>query len=308
MTTGALLEISVRTMIEAEEAVADLMERMFGQVPTLYTDERTLVTRVSVFLNRESSWTAARKIKLRAGLQRIRGEGLAVGPTRIRIRRLASQDWAESWKRHFHPLEIARTLLVKPTWSKRQPRRGQALVVIDPGLSFGTSQHPTTRFCLEQLVACRQLAPKASLLDIGTGSGILAIAAAKLGYGPIEAFDFDPLAVRVAGENLERNGVSGLVRLYCRDLRRLRHRPVRQFSVVSANLLDDLLIAERDRILARVRAGGYLILAGILARQFRAVESAYESACCRLLETKTVRDWQSGTFVVAEPVVSDGGS
>ena len=136
------------------------------------------------------------------------------------------EDWAESWKRHFKPIEIGDALLVKPSWSKRRPRKNQAVVILDPGLSFGTGQHPTTAFCLREIVRLKlakergRLArefktrhhadePSAlqSFLDIGTGSGILAIAAAKLGYQPVHAFDFDAEAVRIARANARANRV-----------------------------------------------------------------------------------------------------
>ncbi len=146
------------------------------------------------------------------------------------------EDWAESWKRHFKPIEIrvkarpsaARqsasqppSLLVKPSWSRRRAAKNQAVVILDPGLSFGTGQHPTTAFCLHEIARCRQPGTAQSFLDIGTGSGILAIAAAKLGYAPVQAFDFDPESVRVAGDNARKNRVTGRLKLTRGDLAKL---------------------------------------------------------------------------------------
>ena len=108
---------------------------------------------------------------------------MKIGAGKIEIAKVKREDWAESWKRHFHPIEIGKTLLVKPSWSKKRPAKNQAVVILDPGLSFGTGQHPTTSFCLHQIARGRKNGtPRPSFLDIGTGSGILAIAAAKLGY------------------------------------------------------------------------------------------------------------------------------
>ena len=128
----------------------------------------------------------------------------------MRLNKVPPEDWAESWKRHFKPIEIGGDLLILPSWSKRKPKTGQAVVVLDPGLSFGTGQHATTSFCLNEIVKLRRSskASELSLLDGGTGSGILAIAAAKLGYKPVEAFDFDPVSVRVARANATSNGVN----------------------------------------------------------------------------------------------------
>jgi ribosomal protein L11 methyltransferase len=291
-----LLQIIVATYVEAEEAVAALFERLFGQTPVLYTDEETLITQVSAYLESPRLWTAGKKAALVRGLAQLRAEGLALGPARLRQRRLRAESWVNAWKRHFRPLEIGGALLVKPTWSRRRAEPGQAVVTLDPGLSFGTGQHPTTLFCLGQVVASRARAHPPSLLDVGTGSGILAIAAAKLGYRPIVAFDFDPIAVKVARANARANEVAGQVRILRGDV---RHPPMAaraRFDVVCANLLADLLIAEAGRIAGRVPPEGRLILAGILAREFRPVQAAYEALGLELVRTRVDREWKSGAF------------
>jgi ribosomal protein L11 methyltransferase len=295
-----LLNIAFAVPIEAEVEVAALFERVFGVAPVLYTDEETLVTDVGVYLTDPGAWTSTRQQQLDAGLARLRQTGLPLGRRRLRVRRLRNEDWAESWKRHFRPFEVGAALLVKPTWSRRTPRAGQAVVFIDPGLSFGTGQHPTTRFCLEQIVAARRSSSAPSLLDVGTGSGILAIAALQLGYRPVAAFDFDPAAVRVARANARLNNVGAALRPVRQDLRRLPREPGRRYTVVCANLLDDLLRAERDRIVARLAPRGRLVLAGILDRQFPAVRAAYESAGLRLVADKAAGEWRSGAFVTPD--------
>ena len=141
------------------------------------------------------------------------------------------------------------------------------------------------------------LNPPFSLLDIGTGSGILAIAAAKLGYAPVRCFDFDPESVRVARANAAQNGVAHLVKPVRRDLTKLPHTSATRYHVVCANLIYDLLIAERDRILSRLRPDGVLVLAGILQTQFEKVECAYHWAGLKLIATEVEKEWQSGAFV-----------
>ncbi len=296
MHAGGLIEIAVTTLIEAEAEVAELVERVLRQTPVLYTDEATLVTRVSVYRRLPAGLSAAERGALVAGLRRLRARGCTVGPTRLHTRCLPPRDWAESWKRHFRPLTVGSALLIKPSWSRRRPARGQVVVVLDPGLSFGTGQHPTTHFCLRQLVACRAAGRAASVLDIGTGSGILAIAAVKLGYQPVEAFDFDPIAVRVARENARQNGVASMIRLARRDLTRLSRRGQPRYDVVCANLLAELLIAERARILSRLQPGGRLVVAGVLVPQFAAVQEAYEADGLRLRRALSVQGWRSGLF------------
>ena len=294
-----LLQISVTTMLEAEEAVAALLEQVFHQTPSLYTDEETLVTRVSVFLAPARLWTEARRRRILRGLERIRAAGLPLGPARIQVRRLSPDGWAHSWKRHFRPLDIGGRLLIKPSWNRRAPRPGQSVITLDPGLSFGTGQHPTTRFCLEQVVAARGDGPAPAMLDVGTGSGILAMAAARMGYAPIVAFDYDPVAVRVARANVAANGLTRSLRLLRGDVHRPPEVTRGKFDLVCANLLAELLIEEARRVARWVRPSGRLVLAGILDRQFAEVRGAYERLGLRLLTDGLSGEWRSGAFVWA---------
>lgn len=299
MKRGSLWKISVRTTPEAEDAVVEALGRLFGTMANAHTDLRTGHITVSVYS--ETKPAAPRRLveDWQHTLATLKSCGLSPGPAKLRIEKIRRENWAESWKRHFKPLAIGDALLLKPSWSKRQPKRGQAVVVIDPGLSFGTGQHPTTSFCLHELVRRRRAGARQSFLDIGTGSGILAIAAAKLGYAPVQAFDFDPESVRVARANAGANGLDKL-RISRNDLTKLPTRPQRAYDVVCANLISTLLIAERRRIAARVKSGGLLVLAGILKQEFRLVQSAFEPLHFRLVSQQREKEWASGAFVLAD--------
>lgn len=168
--------------------------------------------------------------------------------------------------------------------------------MLDPGLSFGTGQHPTTAFCLRELVRCGKKEACWSFLDIGTGSGILAIAAAKLGYAPVHAFDFDPDAVRVARANARANGVHNQLRIVRRDVAKLPIQPARQYDLICANLISTLLIAERCRIVAQLKRGGRLVLAGILKSEFLAVQKVFAKLGLKPAASKTEKEWRSGSF------------
>ena len=291
-----LRQISVTTNALAEEVVSALLQREFGQLPSTYIDAATGAITVSVYWALPDAEVAETKAILREGLAETEENGTPVQPGRITIRKVAPKDWSESWKRHFRPIEIGRSLLVKPTWSKRAAKSGQQVVLLDPGLSFGTGQHATTNFCLTQVAAQRRAGAGQSFMDMGTGSGILAIAATKLGYAPVRAFDFDPDCVRIAGENADLNGVANAVKPELADVTKLPRKAKEQFDVVCANLICDLLIAERDRILARVKPGGSLVLAGILATQFSHVVAAFGAAGWKLVKAKTDKEWRSGLF------------
>ncbi len=290
-----LWRISVTTSLEAEDAVTEMLGGLLDAAAAGYFNLETGVSMVSVFRDEKPD---GRKItaEITAGLKNIAACGLNIGAGKIEIDKVKREDWAESWKRHFHPLEIGKTLLVKPSWSKKRPLKNQAVVILDPGLSFGTGQHPTTSFCLNELVRGRKVGTPQSFLDIGTGSGILAIAAAKLGYQPVHAFDFDPESVRVARDNAKKNRVDTKLKLTRGDITKLPLKPARQYDLVCANLISNLLIAEKHRIVNRLKAGGTLVLAGILAVEFHEVERAFASLKLKLVAKSVENEWCSGAF------------
>jgi ribosomal protein L11 methyltransferase len=301
MSKGSLLKISVAISAEAEDAVAEVLREVLREPGSVYHDLELNTFTASVYLPNVADWNTAAQRDLKTGLARVRTSGLDLGPDngRVTVEKVKREDWAESWKRHFKPIAIGTALLVKPSWVKRAPRKGQAVVVLDPGLSFGTGQHPTTRFCLGQLVAAVRAGRKESFLDVGTGSGILAISAAKLGFEVVEAFDFDPESIRVAKVNAAKNRTTKRMRLSRGDLTRLPLKSRRKYQVVCANLIYDLLLAERTRILNRLAPKGTLVLAGILRTQFAEVRAAYESAGLHWVAGRVENEWESGAFVWA---------
>ncbi|HWD93359.1 MAG TPA: 50S ribosomal protein L11 methyltransferase [Verrucomicrobiae bacterium] len=312
-TRGPIWKISINTTPEAEDAVTELLYNSLELPVSSYTDIETGEVTVATYLSWERRRPAGKleslpKIpalpELRTGLQQIQACGLNIGLGKISVQKIRREDWAESWKRHFKPIEIGAALLIKPSWSKRPPKKGQAVIVLDPGLSFGTGQHPTTSFCLQQLATRSSLITRhaaLSLLDIGSGSGILAIAAAKLGYAPVDAFDFDPEAVRIARENARKNRVLRKIHLTRGDVTKLTLRRNKQYDLICANLISTLLVAERARILGRLKTTGVLVLAGILKNEFASVQRVYESAGLRLIASRAEKEWRSGAFVYRRP-------
>ncbi len=291
----SLWKIAVSIPTEAEEAVLELFERVFETPASSYADLESGVSTVTVYFEEQPQLSASQRAELATGFKRIDESGLNVGHPRLSKKKLPRQDWAESWKKHFYPIEVGSALLIKPSWSKQRPKKGQATIILDPGLSFGTGQHPTTEYCLKELVRRRKAGMNQAFLDIGTGSGILAIAAARLGYGPIEAFDFDPEAVRVASANARRNRVLERIHFFEQDVTKLP-RTGAKYAMICANLISNLLIDARKRILARLRDGGVIVLAGILRREFEEVKRAYEEAGLELIKCGVQKEWRSGTF------------
>ena len=289
--TNSLRKLSIEIAPEAEEAVIELLSAVFGQSPSVYSNLERQKTTASVFVSKISP---DHRAQVRNGLANIQRSGLNIGSAHVQVRAMRRENWAESWKRHFKPIEIGDRLVVLPSWSRRKPKRGQAKVILDPGLSFGTGHHPTTAFCLTQIAALRDKEVSQSMLDVGCGSGILSIAAAKLGYSPVIAFDFDPDAVRVARENAKLNGVQ--INIFRRDLTQMPTRTNRRFHVVCANLIYDVLIREREKLLSRLAPDGTLVLAGILKEQFPKVQRSYCAAGLKLVASRTAKEWRSGAL------------
>jgi len=303
-----LWKISVATTLEAEDTVTELLGTIFNCNASSYFDVEPQTSVVSVYFSEKRFLSREVREKVSAGLRQIKSCGLKIGACKITASKVRREDWAESWKRHFKPITIGDLLLVKPSWSKKRPRKNQAVIVLDPGLSFGTGQHPTTEFCLREIVAAvcdrrkrrsQSAATAKSFLDIGTGSGILAIAAVKLGYKPVRAIDFDPEAVRVAQANARVNSVLKKIKILRGDATKLSTKPARRFDLVCANLISNLLIAERKRIAAQLKHEGILVLAGILKSEFSGVQKEFEALGLQLISSSSKKEWRSGSFCFA---------
>ena len=286
--------VSVETSAEAEDAVTVLLTGTLGPSISSYNNMETGRLWVTSFLESRRAWSRAARERVRGGLRRIHACGLSLGRGTVMFRKLPRKDWAEAWRHHFKPLRVGSSLIIRPSWSRLRRAPDQRVLILDPGLSFGTGRHPTTRFCLLQLAAFRAIYPRASLLDLGTGSGILALAAAKLGYAPVTALDFDKQVVAVARANARRNRLLGRIELRRRDVSRLSLKPKRHYTEICANLLTPLLVAQRRRIVAQLHRRGSLILAGILKEEFESVRTAYEEVGLKLMEKVTEEEWCSG--------------
>jgi len=211
------------------------------------------------------------------------------GTVLVRIQDLVEDDWADRWKAYFKPLRVGRRFLVCPTWDNSEPGAGDRVILMDPGRAFGTGHHETTRLCLEWLEDWTESnRPETmSLLDLGTGSGILAMAGALLGFGRVLAVDNDEEAVEVARENLRVNGLEGRIVLSVGSVGELEER----FDVVAANLQANPLIEMAHALSERLQPGGMLVLSGILVEQGESVRSAYEEAGLLFVERRSAGEW-----------------
>ena len=230
--------------------------------------------------------------RIRAAVEEWREYGVEI--VEIEPFEIRREDWAEVWKKYFDLIPISERLIIKPSWLECEEKPGRKILEIDPGMAFGTGQHATTFYCLEVIDRLSTDPEVKSLLDAGCGSGILSIAAALLGYSPVDCFDNDPEAVEVCRENLERNRITGVTPTVG-DAAVYSGRP-EKYDLVCANILAHLLLAFRENIVSWVRPGGYLALAGILTGEFDALSRAFQELGFRELERRTLREWTSGLF------------
>ena len=202
------------------------------------------------------------------------------------FRPVAEAEWAEVWKERLDVLRIGQHVVIRPSWRDYAPVPEDVVVQLDPGMAFGTGLHPTTQMCLVSLEELVQ--PGAAVLDLGTGSGILAIAASKLGAGHVLALDNDPVAVKTARENVVTNGVQETVRVVNGSLPQVSG----SYDLVVVNILARVIVEMIHQGLAeRMCSGGKLITAGIITDQMPAVVAALEQNGLTIVGRQQTDDW-----------------
>ena len=202
------------------------------------------------------------------------------------IKHLATEDWAEVWKRHYHPLRIGQHIIISPSWEKPTLTPGDVLIELDPGMAFGTGTHPSTQLILRLLE--RYLRTGDAVLDVGAGSGILSIAAIKLGASRVVATDIDPEAVRTAGENVRLNNVQDAISLSVGSVPASGAYPL-----VMANILSDVIagLLLHQGLAARVAADGVLLLSGIIHQRREVVDLALRATGMTIVDAVEDGDW-----------------
>ncbi|MFN2165975.1 MAG: 50S ribosomal protein L11 methyltransferase, partial [Anaerolineae bacterium] len=311
-------EFSVTTNSEAAEAVAELFNR-YGQggavievpvdcfEPDLATAPPPSEVIVRAYLPLDgtpegAASTEEAQQRLREGLWHL-GQIYPI-PDPVVIPR-GEEDWVEAWKQHYHLLRVGRRIVIVPAWEAYTPEPGEAIICMEPGMAFGTGLHPTTRLCLEALET--SITPGSTVLDVGTGSGVLAIAAVKLGARSVLALDADPVAISVAQENVGLNGVASQVALQHSSLpggtttgwglreggedRTVGILETGQFDLVLVNILAKVIIGMAPSLAARLGPGGRLIAAGLIESQEEQVRGAFQAAGLQIVGRTQEQDW-----------------
>jgi ribosomal protein L11 methyltransferase len=298
---GAWLELSVSADVEAVEAVAEILDRVApggtsvepafnlvneGLGATIDPSRPSIVRGYVPARDRAAAEQAAAEAN--EALGHLQAFGLRpIGELTTRI--VHEADWAEAWKEHFPVLRVGRRLVIRPTWRRHRGAARDVVLALDPGMAFGTGLHPTTRLCLAAVesLADRGAIARARVLDVGCGSGILAIAAAKLGAGSVLGVDTDPIAIEATAANSARNGLEDRIGA------RVGSVPTGEpaFDVVLANLIASVLIQFASQLGDELRAGGILVASGIFRDREGDVRTAFEAVGLDVSGRSVEGDW-----------------
>jgi ribosomal protein L11 methyltransferase len=280
------IEISV----EAERTALDDLVNLLGRycVGGAVVEERPGASAVVKGFLPEWETQVAEKLEIALLLL---GKNVSISPPVIRI--MAPEDWTESWKSYFEPQHIGQHTVIVPTWREYIPQTGELIIHLDPGMAFGTGLHATTRLCLAAIE--REIKPGMRALDVGTGSGILAIAMAKQGASQIEAIDIDSVACHVAQDNLALNDITQVkvsqetLASATADDNQIHNG--QGYDLLTVNIFADVIIAMAPAIARALRSGGIFIASGIIASKAEDVIQALGQAELTLQERHQEDDW-----------------
>lgn len=303
-------ELSIMTTSEAVEAVANILmaygasgvsiedAKDFEKLkPGRYGDHGEIVDPKDLTHIRQGAIVSAyypnnQHIDDQADQIATRVRGLAKfdlnpGPAEVHLTPVVNQDWQTAWEKYYHPVSISRFITIVPSWEDYQPKSTQEKIVrLDPGMAFGTGTHPTTRLSLQALEMVMQGGE--SILDVGTGSGVLSIAAKLMGAGEIHAYDVDDIAVESAEKNIQLNPGAKGIRVAANDLLAGIHT---QADIVVANILAEIIVPLVPQAWDNLVPGGFFLTSGIIKDKFETVENAMTSQGFQIIETLRMKDW-----------------
>lgn len=301
------LEVSVNTHSESVEVVSSILIELGSkgvsiedpqdyyqltdeQLEWLKVQQKDLYETDTVIVKgyfQPSQWSKDSDVLLHEKLEEIYVYGLQTGPLSVQVKEVGEEDWANAWKQYYFPVRVTRFLTVVPSWVDYEKEQDDELLIeLDPGLAFGTGTHPTTQLSLTALE--QTIRGNESVLDVGTGSGVLSIASKLLGASKVTAFDIDEMATRVAKENIALNPTIGEIEVYENNL---LVGVDQKSDLIVANILAEILLQMPEDAYRNLNDDGRLILSGIIESKANEVKEAYEKAGFTLVERMTMREW-----------------
>ena len=301
------LEVSVNTHSESVEVVSSILIELGSkgvsiedpqdyyqltdeQLEWLKVQQKDLYETDTVIVKgyfQPSQWSKDSDVLLHEKLEEIKVYGLQTGPLSVQVKEVGEEDWANAWKQYYFPVRVTRFLTVVPSWVDYEKEQDDELLIeLDPGLAFGTGTHPTTQLSLTALE--QTIRGNESVLDVGTGSGVLSIASKLLGASKVTAFDIDEMATRVAKENIALNPTIGEIEVYENNL---LVGVDQKSDLIVANILAEILLQMPEDAYRNLNDDGSLILSGIIESKANEVKEAYEKVGFTLVERMTMREW-----------------
>jgi ribosomal protein L11 methyltransferase len=307
-------EVQVHTTAEATEAVSAILER-YGATGVVIEDSEDLTrtwedrygeiyglnpadfpesgVRVKAYVSLET-WQEAMLADIEREVKGLTELGLDPGAALVESRIADEEEWANEWKKYYHPVRVSERLTIKPTWEEYTPIAGEQVIELDPGMAFGTGTHPTTTLCLRTLEKVIQ--PNDKIVDVGCGTAILSIACAKLGADSVLALDLDPVAVQVAQENIELNGESSKITVRANDL---LQGVDEKYDVVVANILAEIILKMVGDARRVLKADGTFITSGIIKDKADLVRAELEANGFEVIDTIVEEDWVALVAMIA---------
>ncbi|PFG05645.1 50S ribosomal protein L11 methyltransferase [Bacillus sp. es.034] len=300
-------EISILTTNEAIEPISNILhesgasgvviedpaelvkerEDMFGEIYQLNPDDYpTDGVMVKAYLP-VNSFLGETVDEIKQGITNLVTYDIDIGENKVEISEVNEEEWATAWKKYYHPVKISDKFTIVPTWEDYTPVHSDELIIeLDPGMAFGTGTHPTTVMCIQALE--RIVKEHDTVIDVGTGSGVLSIASALLAADQVRAYDLDEVAVRSARLNVKLNKVQETVSV---DANNLLNGVTGQADVIVANILAEIILRFTEDAYELVKPGGYFITSGIIQPKKQEVRDSLEAAGFHIEEIMVMEDW-----------------